>query len=61
MNNKYNSLGEDVPTNMVNGAGKTSKVKYDDEDDDDQERDINIPIVYDVADVVWVKMGGHPW
>ncbi len=29
--------------------------------DDEQERDRNIPIVHDVADVVWVKMGGHPW
>jgi hypothetical protein len=48
---------------MVNGTGKTNKTKNDDVDDDDdeQERDINIPIVYDVADVVWVKMGGHPW
>jgi hypothetical protein len=29
--------------------------------DDEQERDKNIPVVHNVADVVWVKMGGHPW
>ncbi len=29
--------------------------------DDEQERDKNIPILHDIADVVWVKMVGHPW
>ncbi|CAF0744716.1 unnamed protein product [Rotaria sordida] len=58
------SKREEVSTNMVNGTTKTNKTKIEQtngEADDDQERDKQIPILYDVADVVWVKMGGHPW
>jgi predicted amino acid racemase len=57
-------LGEEVPIDLVNGTGKTNKAKIDQtnvDTDDEQERDKNIPILHDVADVVWVKMGGHPW
>jgi hypothetical protein len=60
----YVFLGEEVPVNIVNGSGKTNKVRAEqitNDADDEQERDKNIPILYDVADVVWVKMGGHPW
>lgn len=28
---------------------------------EDAEETRNIPIGYDVADIVWVKLGGHPW
>jgi hypothetical protein len=58
------SKREEVPIDLVNGTGKTNKAKIDQtnvDTDDEQERDKNIPILYDVADVVWVKMGGHPW
>ncbi|CAF4557502.1 unnamed protein product [Rotaria sp. Silwood1] len=58
------SKRDDVPTNMINGITKTNKAKTEQisgEADDDQERDKQIPILHDVADVVWVKMGGHPW
>ncbi len=55
---------------IVNGTGKGSKAKAAQRNsaeqaagdaDDEQERDKSIPILHDVADVVWVKMGGHPW
>lgn len=49
---------------MVNGTPKATKAKVEQttvETEDDQERDKNLPVLYDVADVVWVKMGGHPW
>ncbi|CAF1370201.1 unnamed protein product [Rotaria magnacalcarata] len=55
---------DEVPTSMANGTPKASKAKVEQasaEIDDDQEQDKNIPVVNDVADVVWVKMGGHPW
>ncbi|UJR37681.1 hypothetical protein I4U23_030376 [Adineta vaga] len=59
------SKREEVPTPVMNGAGKGNKSKVEqvnnDDEDDEQERDKNIPVLYDVADVVWVKMGGHPW
>ncbi len=48
----------------MNGTGKTNKTKVEQTNgdaDDEQERDKNIPVLHDVADVVWVKMGGHPW
>jgi len=57
-------LGEEVPIDLLNGTGKTNKTKAEQTNgdaDDEQERDKNIPILHDVADVVWVKMGGHPW
>jgi hypothetical protein len=54
---------------VVNIPGRSSKTKAQRNSaeqaaadaDDEQERDKNIPILHDVADVVWVKMGGHPW
>ncbi|CAF0924621.1 unnamed protein product [Adineta steineri] len=61
---------EEVPAAIVNGArekkNKTRAQRNSAEQaavdaDDEQERDKNIPILHDVADVVWVKMGGHPW
>jgi hypothetical protein len=58
------SKREDVPSELVNGTGKANKSKVEQTNgdaDDEQERDKNIPVVHDVADVVWVKMGGHPW
>ncbi|CAF1347847.1 unnamed protein product [Adineta steineri] len=58
------SKREEVPANMTNGSNKINKTKVEqanNDADDEQERDKNIPVLYDVADVVWVKMGGHPW
>ncbi|CAF3025035.1 unnamed protein product [Rotaria sp. Silwood2] len=60
---------EEPPMTMVNGSGKTNKIKAQRHSaeqaavdaDDEQEREKNIPIVHDVADAVWVKIGGHPW
>jgi hypothetical protein len=60
---------EEVPAPVINGSGRGSKIKAQrnsaeqaaGDADDEQERDKNIPILHDVADVVWVKMGGHPW
>jgi hypothetical protein len=57
------------PPPVVNIPGRSSKTKAQRNSaeqaaadaDDEQERDKNIPILHDVADVVWVKMGGHPW
>ncbi|CAM4802181.1 unnamed protein product [Rotaria magnacalcarata] len=58
------------PTTMnVNGSAKAIKTKVQRSSaeqaaadaDDEQEREKNIPILHDVADVVWVKIGGHPW
>ncbi len=49
---------------MNGSSGKASKTKVEQTNgdvDDEQERDKNIPVLHDVADVVWVKMGGHPW
>lgn len=64
-------LGEDPPAPVnLNGSVKTQKNKVlqssteptsTGDVDDEQEREKAIPIVHDVADVVWVKMGGHPW
>lgn len=42
-------------------AARTSVEQTNGDDDEDQDRDKSIPITYDVADVVWSKMGGHPW
>lgn len=56
--------GEETPASTVNGSVKPSKAKAErvnSDADNDQERDKNIPVIYDVADVVWVKIGGHPW
>ena len=53
-----------MPTTAVNGIGKTPKGKNEQisgDADDEQEVGKNIPVLYDVGDVVWVKMGGHPW
>ncbi|CAF1185720.1 unnamed protein product [Adineta ricciae] len=57
------SKREEVPTAVTNGTPKATKSKVEqvNNDADDEERDKNIPVLYDVADVVWVKMGGHPW
>jgi hypothetical protein len=60
---------EPPPAPVVNGPSKSSKIKAQRNSaeqsaadaDDEQERDKNIPVLHDVADVVWVKMGGHPW
>lgn len=54
---------------MVNGVNRTNKTKVQRNSseqaamdaDDEQDREKNIPIAHDVADIVWVKMGGHPW
>lgn len=57
-------LGEEVPSELVNGNVKSNKAKVEQANgdaDDEQERDKNIPVLHDVADVIWVKMGGHPW
>ena len=63
-------LGEDVSNSAISTTNKTTKTKTSnqseeqaaaDDADDEQDRDKNIPIVHDVGDVVWVKMGGHPW
>lgn len=57
-------VGEEAPAPVTNGTPKASKAKVEqanDDADDEQERDKNVPVLYDVADVVWVKMGGHPW
>ena len=63
-------LGEEQPAPVTtNGSGRTPRAKSKrssveqsaGEADDEQDRDKNIPVVHDVADVVWVKMGGHPW
>jgi hypothetical protein len=69
LNNQSRNLGEEVPAPVINGSGRGSKIKAQrnsaeqaaGDADDEQERDKNIPILHDVADVVWVKMGGHPW
>lgn len=64
--------GEDLSTSLVNGAqAKTPKTKSvtqaeekestADDADDEQEREKNIPVQHDVGDLLWVKMGGHPW
>ena len=55
--------GEELPIAVTNGTPKATKPKVEqvNNDADDEERDKNIPVLYDVADVVWVKMGGHPW
>jgi hypothetical protein len=58
-----------MPLTISNGNAKPTKSKAQHQSseqaaadaDDEQERDKNIPTLYDVADVVWVKMGGHPW
>ena len=54
---------------MVNGGNRASKTKVPrnsaeqaaTDADDEQDREKNIPVLHDVADIVWVKMGGHPW
>lgn len=54
---------------MVNGSTRASKTKAQRSSadqaavdaDDEQDREKNIPALHDVADIVWVKMGGHPW
>lgn len=68
-NNHRRILGEEPPSTVINGSTKATKAKAQrnsaeqeaGDADDEQERDKNIPIVHDVADVVWVKIGGHPW
>lgn len=63
----FEYLGEETP--VVNGANRTNKTKVQRNSseqaamdaDDEQDREKNIPIAHDVADIVWVKMGGHPW
>lgn len=60
-------LGEEPP--VVNGSNRASKTKAQRNSadqaavdaDDEQDREKNIPALHDVADIVWVKMGGHPW
>ncbi|CAF0804073.1 unnamed protein product [Adineta ricciae] len=60
---------EAAPAPTVNGTSKANRAKAQRNSaeqaaadaDDEQERDKNIPVLHDVADVVWVKMGGHPW
>ncbi|CAF0937841.1 unnamed protein product [Rotaria sordida] len=60
---------EESSITIINGSSKTKKTKAQRNSaeqaavdaDDEQEREKNIPIVHDVADVVWVKIGGHPW
>ena len=62
-------LGEEVPISVANGAAKASKAKAArnsteqtaGDADDEQDRDKNIPILFEEAQVVWVKMSGHPW
>ena len=57
-------VGEEVTSELVNGNAKGNKAKVEQTNgdaDDEQERDKNIPVLHEVADVVWVKMGGHPW
>ena len=48
------------PAPVVNGSGRKSKTQPA-PIEDDEERDKTVPTAHDVADVVWVKMGGHPW
>ena len=64
------SKREEAPaTTTANGSAKGGKAKAQRQSveqtagdaDDEQERDKSIPVLHDVADVVWVKMGGHPW
>ena len=57
-------LGEETPTSIVNGSAQARKSKIEQtsgDADNEQQREKAIPILYDVADVVWVKMSGHPW
>lgn len=58
------SKREEIPINMVNGNAQMNKVHTKQETAnsiDEEEREKSMPILYDVADVVWVKMSGHPW
>lgn len=61
------SKREEPPSESVNSTSKASRAKVEQEEDDEaeeeeeQDPEKDLPVVHDVADVVWVKMGGHPW